>query len=436
MSARVLWVGATPPKPPLPAGIELVRVPEVADAVAHARDEAFAAVVVDGADTDAVREVLGAAKASDHGARRIVAGSYDQLPELVRVVEPGLIERVLATPVRGAQLGQAVLDPDPSASVIYRRVLNAPADMGPAAVDERLRELVARIVALPMVVIRPLSPHDHVPRLQMVIPIADPLHELRRELPSLLGWPLKANGSAMGQAYRDHPLRRVLGTLSESQEVCCLGEDRFAYVAFFPWQDERKVTVVVGFAEADETRVGKLHAHAVAHAREFPLPTRHQHSPQVFYDPDYDWVITDNYVGPDRRRKSTSFLSRYTFRGRRRALMPNEFASVGTFVDVAPRWAWATAAVFALLFLFDSAMTAYFVGNRNIGELNPVMRWALGHSPVTFWLLKSALGIAAAFIVVRWHLWRPGRWLFAVSVGIYAVLDAYWVWLYLTRAVG
>lgn len=435
-AGRVLWVGADAPAGPLAGRVALVveRDPEVA--TARVASEPFDGVVVDGADPEAVSVVLGAAASNPRIGRRMVASTYEGVPELVRVVEVGLIQRVLAKPVSGPQLVHAVIDADPSASVIYRRALNAPSDLGVRAVDERLRELVARIVDVPAVAIRPLAPTDLVPRLQLVVPIADPLQDLRRELPAMLGWPLKAHGSAMGRDYRGHPLRRVLGNLSESQEVYCLGRERFAYVAFFPWADDLKVTVVIGFEQPDPDRVAALHRHAVGHACEFPLPTRHRHSPDIFYDPDYDWVITRNYVGPDRRRKGTSFINRYTFRGRRAALMPGELSSAGTFVDTAPRWTWIAAGVFAALFLFDTAMTVHWVGNGDVGELNPAMRWALGHSPALLWLLKSALAVAVSFVVLRWHPWRPGRWLFAASVAIYAVLDVYWVALVLTERVG
>ncbi len=79
-------------------------------------------------------------------------------------------------------------------------------------------------------------------------------------------------------------------------------------------------------------------------------------------------------------------------------------------------------------------MTAYYVGGGKLGELNPVMRWALGRGPVLFWTFKSALMVAATFIVMRWHVWRPGRWIFASCVAVYAVLDVYWFVLFLTRA--
>ena len=409
--------------------------PDLDRAAERASREAFDAVVVDGADAELVTAVLAAARDNEGIDRRLVASDYEDLPELVRVVPPGLIERVLAKPVGPDDLARVVLGDDPSASAIYRWGLNEPADLRGDQIDERLRDLIERILELPTVVVRPIGPRDHVPRVQLVVPVTDPLHELRRELPRLIGWPLKAAGSEMGATYRGHPVRRILGNLSERQEVYVLGSEAFGYVAFFPWHDDQKVTIVIGFAESEPERVIALQRLAIARAREFPLPTRHRHSPEVFYDPVYDWVITQNYVGPDRRRKQTSFLNRYTFRGRRRALMPNEFAAAGTFVDLAPRWAWVSAAVFAVLFLFDTAMTSYYVGGGQVGELNPLMRVALAKHPWVFWVLKTAMAVVIAFVVLRWHLWRPGRWLFAACIGIYAFLDAYWVALYMMRAV-
>ena len=431
---RVLWAGPDPPEAPSSAGIELVHESEFETATQRVADEEFDVVIVDSQQPDEVAEVLSIAVANPHVERRMVVSTYDGMPELVRCVEPGLIQRVLAKPVSGAQLVHAVAGADPSESVIYRQALNDPAELSDREVDRRLQDLVDELVDLPTTVIRPLLAKDPIPRLQLVVPITDPFQTLRRDLPRVLGWPLKASGSGMGKDYRNHPLRKILGTLSDAQEVYALGRENVAYVALFPWSDDLKVTVVVGYHETERGRVATLHAHAVARAREFPLPSRHRHSPQMFYDPDYDWVITGGYVGPDRRRKSTAFLSRYTFRGRRKVLMPNEFTSVGTFVDIAPKWTWAAAVAFGVLFLFDTAMTAYFVGSGHVGELNPVMRWALDRSPWLFWAAKTAIVLLAGFIVMRWHLWRPGRWIFASAIAIYAALDLYWIVLWFSDA--
>jgi hypothetical protein len=401
-------------------------------AASRASTEPFDAVVTDGSDPASVSVVLRAAASNDRVRQRLTTSTYAQLPEMVRTVEPGLVERVLAKPVSVEQLMRVVMNAEPG-SLISARPVEVPASSSAGA---RLSHLVGRIVELPCVVIRPLVPTDPIARLQLVVPITDALQELRSELPALLGPPLKGSGSMMDRGYRRHPIRRVLGNLSQQQEVYYLDGERHAYIALFPWGDEPKVTVVIGFEPQDRDGIADLHEHAVSRAREFPLPTRHRHSPELFYDPDYDWVITKKYVGPDRRRKSTSFVNRYTFRGRRKALMPNEFGTASTFVDVAPRWAWISAAVFAVLFSFDTAMTAYYVGGGQVGELNPLMRWALDRSPVLFWVLKSVLVIAATFIVMRWHLWKPGRWLFVGSIAVYAVLDLYWLFLVLDRTVG
>ena len=428
MCARVLWVGADPPGPS--SRLEIVAEANVEAAATRAREESWTAVVVDGPPDD-VATVLAAAKEAARVPQRMATSSYAGMPALVRDVEVGLVERVLARPVELDALEHAVLGATASESVLFRRALNAPNELSPASVDERLRLLVTRFVEVRNVVIRSMIADHPVPRLQLVVPISDPLQELRRDLPRLLGWPLKASGSAMGSAYRNHPVRKQLGALSEAQEVYCLGGKDYGYVALFPWEDNMKVTVVIGYGDRRARRVEQLHAHAVAVSKEFPLPTRYRHSPQLFYDPDYDWVITKNYVGPDRRRKKTSLLNRYTFFGRRKALMPNEFSTVTAFVDVAPRWAWIAAVVLGVLFVVDTAMTAKYVGSGAVGELNPVMRWALERGAVVFWTLKSAIAVVFTFVVLRWHLWTPGRWIFGLCIALYAVIDVNWLLLYL-----
>jgi|GEM_PF-2229524 len=429
---RVLWVGDNPPR--TTPQLQLVAEADPQRARTAASQPGWTAVVVEASQPDVVLDVLDAAR--DHDARRFAAATYEELPTLVRVVPEGIVDRVLARPVEGAQLARVLLGEDPSESVVSRRALNAPAELSEAAVDERLRRLVARIVDIPTAVIRPIAANERVPTLQLVVPVTEDLLELQRDLPRLLGWPLKSRGSAMGRAYRKHALRRILGNLSEAQEVYCLGRDNFAYLACFPWQDGDKVTLVIGYRDPTSRRVTTLHQHAVAHAIEFPLPSRHRKSPLMFYDPDYDWVITKHYVGPDRRRKRTTFLNRYTFRGRRKALIPNEFRSAGTFVDSAPRWAWIGALVFIALFAVDTAMTAEWVGAGRVGELNPAMRWALQRGLVAFVTAKTLLAAGVVLVLLRWHPWKPGRWIFAACLVAYAGIDINWVLLQLSGRLG
>ena len=432
--ARVLWVGAEPPD--AAQHLELVVEPDVGRACAVACEAGWDAIVVEGTQPDTVKAVLGEARGGEHKALRIAASTYEDLPTLVRDVDEGVIERVLAWPVEAAQLARVIFGEDPSESVVGRRALNAPAELSQGAVDERLRQVVTRIVDIPTAVIRPIPADEQVPTVQLVVPVTEALLELQRDLPRLLGWPLKADGSAVGRAYRKHPVRKILGELSEAQAVYCLGRDNFAYVACFPWQGGSKVTLVIGYQDPTSGRVASLHEHAVGQAIEFPLPTRHRKSPLLFYDPDYDWVITKNYAGPDRRRERTSFLNRYSFRGRRKALIPNEFRSAGAFVDSAPAWAWIGAVVFMLLFAVDTGMTARYVGSGSVAELNPVMRWGLRQGLVVFLTFKTLLAAGVVVILLRWHLWQPGRWIFAACLALYLAIDINWILLQLSGTAG
>ena len=429
---RILWVGKDPPDASPQLQFVVEEDTDVASRRAH--EESWSAVVVEGGDPKIVGDVLGAAREGD--ARRIAAASYEELPALVRVVEEGVIERVLARPVEAPQLARVLFGESPSESVVARRALNAPDELSDAAVDERLRQVVTRIVDIPTAVIRPIAPNEQVPAVQLVVPVTEALLELQRDFPRLLGWPLKARGSATGSTYRKHPVRKILGDVSEAQEVYCLGRDNFAYVACFPWGGGEKITLVIGMQDTSSGRVEALQQHAIAQAIEFPLPTRHQKSPLLFYDPDYDWVITKNYVGPDRRRKRTTFLNRYAFRGRRKELIPNEFRSAGTFVDSAPRWAWIGAGLFVLLFAIDTVMTAHYVSAGSVGELNPAMRWALQQGLVAFLTTKTLLAVGVLMVLLRWHLWRPGRFIFAACLLAYAAIDVNWALLALGERLG
>ncbi|MBV1856972.1 MAG: hypothetical protein KUG77_01080, partial [Nannocystaceae bacterium] len=111
---RVLWVGKDPPK--ASRQLEIVVERDEQRACAVACDERWDAVVVEAAEPQAVRAVLSAARCGEHGTQRIAASTYDELPELVRVVEDGVIERVVAMPVDGAQLARMIFGQDPSES--------------------------------------------------------------------------------------------------------------------------------------------------------------------------------------------------------------------------------------------------------------------------------------------------------------------------------
>ena len=113
------------------------------------------------------------------------------------------------------------------------------------------------------------------------------------------------------------------------------------------------VTVVIGILgpaqTADHRRfVEQWHEQAVRDVLELPLPGTskgHSNDGGTQYDPSYDWVITENYVGVDRRQRATPLVGSYMFRGRRRYVAPNLRELGIVFVDRVSPLGWAAARV-------------------------------------------------------------------------------------------
>ena len=65
------------------------------------------------------------------------------------------------------------------------------------------------------------------------------------------------------------------------------------------------------------------------------------------------------------------------------------------------KFAWGLA-ILLLLGIFDGISTYVLCAKHQFGELNPIMRWALGlKNPMVFFILKFSLTISGA-----WFLWE------------------------------
>ncbi len=136
------------------------------------------------------------------------------------------------------------------------------------------------------------------------------------------------------------------------------------------------------------------------------------------------------YSGPDRRRRPTPALSRYTFfGGRRRAGGRRAHENDDAFVDVhGPGLFLVVLAVIALNFL-DAWFTMFFL---SIGgeELNPVMDAVIREGTLPFILAKSVgIGICVAVLTVAKNFRFARVGLAVVLVG-YALLFGWHMWLY------
>jgi len=128
--------------------------------------------------------------------------------------------------------------------------------------------------------------------------------------------------------------------------------------------------------------------------------------------------------GPDRRRRATPMISRYTFFGGRRVSGRREGENENAYVDV-----YSTQLVLLLLLFFaltviDSVSTLVYLGKGG-QELNPVARWMIGQSDLFFVLAKGILsGLCLLFVMLHKNF-RPARLALGVGFSFYFALGVY-----------
>ena len=398
-------------------------------------------------------ELLRACRAEFPAVRRVLLTAYDDLPEIVRARADGVVDQVLHKPASLStllEMAHRMLDEAPPAGGAARPERRAGADdearsdeLGaPADAMDLLRWTAFKLVAVKRTVLRPFRPDARIAQLEFVLTPGDRFERFREELPSRWRWPVKLRGQKADRATRKHPVVRELG-LRVDQELYArpIADGSHAYLAVLPWQRDARITVSMGFLlTRDATpdlfeRLTEVHAFAAREVADLPLPERPPEDPTggVWFARDYDWVVTERYVGPDRRKQPTSFLNRHVLFGRRRHV-PKEIASMrAAFVDrLSPVILWLALAYLALS-LVDTAFTVRYIAFGSAHELNPVLRPILHSSPWLFVVAKNALSLTALLVVVRYQLARAGRAVMAANVAIYALLDLYWIALFVHR---
>jgi Domain of unknown function (DUF5658) len=123
-------------------------------------------------------------------------------------------------------------------------------------------------------------------------------------------------------------------------------------------------------------------------------------------------------TGPDRRRRSTPIISRYTFRGQRRNIRRKGDLGKEKYVDrYSPRWLF----LLILLFCFNG-LDCFFTWTilRNGGhELNPIVAWLINIWGGNFWICK--LGVVFTGSLVMGFLSQFG----IVKIAIFLLCSLY-----------
>ena len=136
------------------------------------------------------------------------------------------------------------------------------------------------------------------------------------------------------------------------------------------------------------------------------------------------------YRGPDRRKRPTPFLSRYSFLGGRRQAggrRPGENQEV--FVDRYPLWTWVLLTTFLVLNLLDAHFTLIYL-QRGGEEANPIAVKLLYAGMGTFIGVK-AIGVGLGSLVFCiLNNFRNARIGVVLALGFYQALLLYHMSLY------
>ncbi len=373
--------------------------------------------------------------------RRILLCAYPDLPEVVAAQGHEVLHRVV--PLQGAPekirraVTEALLPPREEVSTSKGRGLNW------QAAQELLLWTAVRLTQVRGVVIRRLPAREL--QLEFVLLASRSNEALRADILRRWLWPLKPRDAKPARPDRGHPVLKHLGGLSLESEVYAkevAGEGFHLYLALLPWRGEPRLTVALGI-RGDRPGLRELlaaaHDHAVAEVAEFSLPEAGAASATDAVEasgagrilPEYDWVATPDYVGPDRRRAPTRFFSRYLFTGRRKRVPARVAHLTQSFTDRFHARVGRLFVAFVVLAAIDTTLTWLCVRGGLVREANPLLRPLVLHRPWLFAGLKTGLSAAAFFVVARLQLSRRGMLLLDAAVASFALLDLYWLGLLL-----
>lgn len=130
-------------------------------------------------------------------------------------------------------------------------------------------------------------------------------------------------------------------------------------------------------------------------------------------------------IGPDRRRRPTPMLSRYSlFRGRRKGFRRREDRDRGGYVDRYSPWLFGVLMGLVLLNLLNALFTHLIIDCGGT-ELNPVAAWALAAFGDHFILWKIAVIGPCVLVLCLLSEFRAARAAIALAVGLYGVVVCY-----------
>jgi hypothetical protein len=373
-------------------------------------------------------------------ARRLIMASYDDLRTLVQLRATELVYQVVPKPLlRQGNVRRVVEE-----ALFGGTASQLPDVLTRTEAAHLLKWTIRDIVKIKGIVIRPMSPNQGDLQLQFIIPDDYQLEGLLAQLCMLWRRPLKARDAPLSLVDQDHPVVASLGGLDVNQELYVrrLSSDAEAahvYAAILPWRRDAKLTLVLGFEGAASLAtyralLDELHKKAIEEVPSYALPRVRDSLDKAQYAAEYDWVVTEEYVGPDRRARATTFLNKHVLVGNRTELPEGLSSERGAFFDRVQTPARWLMFMYVFLSLIDTVCTYVFVREKLVVETNPLMRFFVFDHPVAFVLVKNVLSISAIVLVVRFERFRFGLHALSLNVAVYFVLNIYWAILLLRAA--
>lgn len=133
----------------------------------------------------------------------------------------------------------------------------------------------------------------------------------------------------------------------------------------------------------------------------------------------------------DRRKSPTPMISRYTFRGKRKASR-RDLEKYNYYVDRLGKRVWTVIGTVMFLSILDSLFTLYFL-NRGFQEINPVMNFALFISKPAFILIKYALTIIGILLIAIHKRFIFVKELMILIIVMYTLLNCYHIYLFFCK---
>ena len=138
-------------------------------------------------------------------------------------------------------------------------------------------------------------------------------------------------------------------------------------------------------------------------------------------DPTLEPDAGERRRGPDRRKRATPMLSRYTFMGGRRQGGRRDGEVDNIYVDVYSPQLVGLLLIFFGLTVIDSVSTLVYLGKGG-QELNPIAQWMIDQGSVFFVVAKGVLsGLCLLFVMLHKNF-KPARTALGIGFTFYFLL--------------